>query len=127
LSPRIAPSTVSGSVRSIPRAASSAAICLAGPHAAASSNTQHTQIAQTLSASGDARIVYVDFDSAYWSADGKQGNNWIGRLLEVIRSELAAAETGIPLLTIHGIGSSASPGTRVPTREDGAPEAPSSP
>jgi predicted NAD-dependent protein-ADP-ribosyltransferase YbiA (DUF1768 family) len=89
--------------------------------------TQHTQIAQTLSASGDARIVYVDFDSAYWSADGKRGNNWIGRLLEVIRSELAAAEARIPIPTIHGIGSSASPGTRVPTCEDGAPEASSSP
>ncbi len=85
--------------------------------------TQHTQIAQRLRASGDARIVTVDFESAYWSANGKQGNNWIGRLLEVIRSELAATDAGIPLPMIHGIDLPASPGTQGPPWEDGAPGA----
>ncbi len=83
--------------------------------------TQHTQMAQTLLASGDARVIYVDFDSAYWSVGSERATNWIGRLLEVIRSELAAAEAGIPLPAIHGNGSSASPGTQGPTCEDGAP------
>ncbi|OJF10726.1 NADAR family protein [Couchioplanes caeruleus] len=89
--------------------------------------TQHTQMAQTLRASGDARIVYVDFDSAYWSANGKRGNNWIGRLLEVIRSELATVGARIPLPTTHDVDSSASTGTQGPTCEDGAPGASSSP
>ncbi|MFD6565782.1 NADAR family protein [Micromonospora profundi] len=45
--------------------------------------TQHPQMAQTLLASGDAHIVYVDF-SAYWSVGSERATNWIGRLLEVI-------------------------------------------
>ncbi|MEU4216001.1 hypothetical protein [Actinoplanes sp. NPDC026623] len=85
--------------------------------------TQHTRIAERLRASGDARIVYVDFESAYWSANGAQGNNWIGRLLEVIRSELAATDARVPLATIHDIGLPASPGTQGPTGEGGAPVA----
>lgn len=63
--------------------------------------TQHPRLAQTLLGTGDARIIYTDFDSAYWVAGSKQGTNWIGRLLEVIRSELAAAETGVLLSTTH--------------------------
>ena len=59
--------------------------------------TQHPPLARTLLDTGDARIIYTDHDSAYWVAGGKHGTNWIGRLLEAIRSELAAAEAGIPL------------------------------
>jgi predicted NAD-dependent protein-ADP-ribosyltransferase YbiA (DUF1768 family) len=50
---------------------------------------QHRELAQALLATGDAHIVYVGFDSAYWTAHWS-GTNWIGRLLEVVRSELAA-------------------------------------
>jgi predicted NAD-dependent protein-ADP-ribosyltransferase YbiA (DUF1768 family) len=57
--------------------------------------TQHADLARTLLDTGDARIMYIDFDSAYWVAGTQRGSNWIGRLLEVIRSELATAETGI--------------------------------
>lgn len=56
---------------------------------------QHPDLAQVLLATADARIIYTDVDSAYWVASGQQGTNWVGRLLEVIRSELAA--TGITL------------------------------
>ncbi|MGC4859543.1 DUF7638 domain-containing protein [Micromonospora sp. DT41] len=66
--------------------------------------TQHPQMAQTLLASGDAHIVYVDF-SAYWSVGSERATNWIGRLLEVIRSELAAVRAGISLPAFHGDGS----------------------
>ncbi|MFI7307185.1 NADAR family protein [Micromonospora aurantiaca] len=83
--------------------------------------TQHPRMAETLLASGDARIVYVDFDSAYWSVGSERATNWIGRLLEVIRSELAAAEAGIPLPAVHGNGASSSPRTPGPTSEDGEP------
>lgn len=59
--------------------------------------TQHPQMAQTLLDSGDAHVVYVDSGSAYWSIGSERATNWVGRLLEVIRSELAAAAAGIPL------------------------------
>lgn len=81
--------------------------------------TQHPQMAQTLLASGDAHIVYVDFDS-YWSSAGERASNWIGRLLEVIRSELAAAEAGIALPPVHATDSPAPPGTRGAASEQGA-------
>lgn len=83
--------------------------------------TQHPQMAQILLVSGDARIVYIDLGSTYWSAGGERSSNWMGRLLELIRSELAAAKAGIPLPAIYGTGSSASPGTQGPTCEDGTP------
>lgn len=66
--------------------------------------TQHPRLAQTLLDTGDARIIYTDLDSAYWVASRRQGTNWIGRLLEVIRSELAAAEAGIPLHAVERAG-----------------------
>jgi predicted NAD-dependent protein-ADP-ribosyltransferase YbiA (DUF1768 family) len=71
--------------------------------------TQHSQLAQTLLDTGDARIIYTDLDSAYWVAGRKQSTNWIGRLLEVIRSELAAGQTGIPLPATHDAKPSALP------------------
>ncbi|MEV6630211.1 NADAR family protein [Actinoplanes sp. NPDC051470] len=52
---------------------------------------QHPALGETLLATGDARIIYSDHDSAYWV---RGGTNWIGRLLEVIRSELAAEQAG---------------------------------
>lgn len=59
--------------------------------------TQHPALADVLLSTGDARIMYVDFDSGYWAANGQHPSNWVGRLLELVRSELAAARSGIPL------------------------------
>jgi predicted NAD-dependent protein-ADP-ribosyltransferase YbiA (DUF1768 family) len=59
--------------------------------------TQHPDLSRTLLDTGDARIMYIDTGSAYWIVGTTHGSNWIGRLLEVIRSELAAAEAGIAL------------------------------
>lgn len=56
---------------------------------------RHPALAATLLATGDARILYVGMESGYWSTAARQGTNWIGRLLETIRSELAAEATGI--------------------------------
>jgi predicted NAD-dependent protein-ADP-ribosyltransferase YbiA (DUF1768 family) len=53
--------------------------------------TRHAGPAGALLSTGDARIVYRDWDAPYWSHDG---TNWVGRLLELIRSELLAARTG---------------------------------
>ncbi|GAB2857242.1 hypothetical protein GCM10027176_69620 [Actinoallomurus bryophytorum] len=58
---------------------------------------QHPDLAETLLTTGDGRIRYTGLDSAYWISKGDGGRNWIGRLLEVVRSELAAHRAGIPL------------------------------
>lgn len=52
--------------------------------------TQNPELADTLLATGDGRIVYTGLDSAYWIAEGVSGRNWIGRALELVRSELVA-------------------------------------
>lgn len=83
--------------------------------------TQHPNLAQTLHASGDARISYVDVDSAYWSIGSTQGTNWTGRLLEIIRSELAAADTGILLPATHDADRPTSPRPQEPVGDDGGP------
>jgi predicted NAD-dependent protein-ADP-ribosyltransferase YbiA (DUF1768 family) len=53
--------------------------------------TQHPKLADALLATGDGRIVYTGFDSLYWIAQGVSGRNWIGRSLELVRSELVAS------------------------------------
>jgi predicted NAD-dependent protein-ADP-ribosyltransferase YbiA (DUF1768 family) len=58
--------------------------------------TQHPQLAGTLLATADARIIHTGLDSAYWVAGSRHGTNWIGRLLEVIRSELSDADLPPP-------------------------------
>ncbi|MFB9686240.1 NADAR family protein [Amycolatopsis plumensis] len=50
---------------------------------------RHPAMAATLLDTGDARLLYSDWASKYWSAGGA---NWLGRLLELTRSELAARE-----------------------------------
>ncbi|GLW31755.1 NADAR family protein [Actinoplanes regularis] len=51
---------------------------------------QHTELARSLLATGDAPMICAEHGvSDYW---GEGGGNWIGRLLEVVRSELLAAE-----------------------------------
>jgi predicted NAD-dependent protein-ADP-ribosyltransferase YbiA (DUF1768 family) len=53
---------------------------------------QHTEFADALVATGDARIDYTT-SSAYWSG-GTKGRNWLGRLLELVRSEIVAQRAG---------------------------------
>jgi hypothetical protein len=43
-------------------------------------------MARQLRETGDARLLYGDWGSRYW---GSSGANWLGRLLELVRSELA--------------------------------------
>ena len=47
---------------------------------------RHPALARELLATGDARILYSDWGSLYWTSGGA---NWLGRLLELVRSELA--------------------------------------
>ncbi|GAA1620328.1 NADAR family protein [Actinoplanes couchii] len=47
-------------------------------------------VAAVLLGTGDARLLAGDAESRYWSVSGQEGTNWVGRLLEVARSELAA-------------------------------------
>lgn len=53
---------------------------------------QHPQLAEILLAMDDGRIEYTGFGSGYWNAGRGQGRNWMGRLLELIRSEIAARQ-----------------------------------
>ncbi len=53
---------------------------------------QHPDLAGVLLGTGDARIEY-NLSSAYWSG-GSEGRNWMGRLLELVRSELRAERAG---------------------------------
>lgn len=57
--------------------------------------TQHPHLAEILCGTGAAVITYDQYDSAFWS----YGRNWMGRLLELVRAELAAERFG---LTAHG-------------------------
>ncbi|MFC9858357.1 MULTISPECIES: NADAR family protein [unclassified Streptomyces] len=54
--------------------------------------TQHPELAQVLVATGDARISYTGLsDSPFWrDVPDARGRNWMGRLLELTRSELVA-------------------------------------
>jgi predicted NAD-dependent protein-ADP-ribosyltransferase YbiA (DUF1768 family) len=50
---------------------------------------RHPAIAATLLDTGDARLLYNDWASKFWSSSGA---NWLGRLLELVRSELATRQ-----------------------------------
>jgi predicted NAD-dependent protein-ADP-ribosyltransferase YbiA (DUF1768 family) len=66
--------------------------------------TQHPALAEILLGTGDARIAYSGYEeSPYWrTARDDQGRNWVGRLLELVRSELHAAGTGSGLSSPTG-------------------------
>ena len=51
---------------------------------------QRPQLAEILLTTGDGRIEYASVGSGYWNTGRGQGRNWMGRLLELIRSETAA-------------------------------------
>ncbi|MFI9004703.1 NADAR family protein [Streptomyces sp. NPDC053541] len=56
---------------------------------------QHPDLAEVLLATGDATVLYDDADSGFWGDNGGRGRNWTGRLLELVRSELPAAQAGM--------------------------------
>jgi predicted NAD-dependent protein-ADP-ribosyltransferase YbiA (DUF1768 family) len=56
---------------------------------------QHPELADTLLATGDTRIEYTSVGSGYWGAYRSQGRNWMGRLLELVRAEMAAGKAGL--------------------------------
>ncbi|MER5635363.1 NADAR family protein [Kitasatospora sp. NPDC002227] len=57
---------------------------------------QHPELAAILLATGDAALRYSDSDSPrFWGQHGAEGRNWAGRLLELVRAELAAEAAGI--------------------------------
>ncbi|MDQ1007433.1 ribA/ribD-fused uncharacterized protein [Streptomyces sp. V4I23] len=51
---------------------------------------QHPDLADFLLSTADATLVYADADSAFWGDNAGRGRNWLGRLLELVRSELHA-------------------------------------
>ncbi|MGE7439471.1 NADAR family protein [Kitasatospora sp. NPDC001175] len=57
--------------------------------------TQHSNLAKVLVETGDATILYTDMHSRYWSQHDRTGRNWTGRLLELVRAEIAAAQHGL--------------------------------
>ncbi|WP_323746261.1 NADAR family protein [Catenulispora pinisilvae] len=58
---------------------------------------QHPDFAETLLATGATRLIYNEGGSTFWSQHGRDGRNWMGRLLELIRSELAADKLDISI------------------------------
>ncbi|MBE1469103.1 ribA/ribD-fused uncharacterized protein [Kibdelosporangium phytohabitans] len=59
--------------------------------------SQHPDLAATLTATGETRLIYNEGSSAFWGSHGHEGRNWMGLLLELIRSELAVSGTGVSL------------------------------
>lgn len=50
---------------------------------------QHPDLADRLLATGTSRLINgVDVGERYWAA-GPRGRNWLGRILELVRAELA--------------------------------------
>lgn len=59
--------------------------------------TQHPELGGFLVSTGSGRIVYPGaMESPFWTSRGERGRNWIGRLLELVRSELADARSAPP-------------------------------
>ncbi|WP_218163635.1 NADAR family protein [Actinomadura madurae] len=58
---------------------------------------QHPRLAEVLLGTGDSPLGYGGVDSDHWVTHGETGRNWVGRLLELIRSELQARRSGIAL------------------------------
>ncbi|WP_405852463.1 NADAR family protein [Streptomyces sp. NBC_00090] len=56
---------------------------------------QHPEFAETLMATGATRLIYTEVGSNFWGQHGLEGRNWMGRLLELTRSELVAAKLDI--------------------------------
>lgn len=59
---------------------------------------QHPELAEILLATNDATLLYEDVYSSFWGESGGRGRNWLGRLLELVRSELHMHRSGMPVL-----------------------------
>ncbi|MGW3772958.1 NADAR family protein [Actinomadura verrucosospora] len=57
---------------------------------------RHPELAEILLGTGDAPIGYGGIESDHWITRGDRGRNWVGRLLELIRSEIRAQRSGLP-------------------------------
>ena len=55
---------------------------------------QHPELAAVLTATGHSRLLYAEAHSLFWGQHAG-ARNWMGRLLELVRSELAAARLGV--------------------------------
>lgn len=53
---------------------------------------QHPDLAEELTSTGATRLIYTEMGSTFWGQHGLEGRNWMGRLLELARSELAAGK-----------------------------------
>jgi len=53
--------------------------------------SQHPELGRILMGTGTAVITYNQFDSESWSFK----RNWMGRLLELVRAELALQNLGL--------------------------------
>jgi len=56
--------------------------------------SQNPDLAAVLAATGQARILFQDSGSLFWGEHGTRGRNWMGRLLEEVRAELALKNLG---------------------------------
>ncbi|WP_205718273.1 NADAR family protein [Actinomadura sp. WMMA1423] len=58
---------------------------------------RHPELAEILLGTADAPLAYSGSDSDHWITRGGEGRNWVGRLLELVRSEIRAQRAGVPL------------------------------
>jgi len=59
--------------------------------------TQHPELAATLTGTGTTRLIYTETSSNFWGQRALEGRNWMGRLLELIRSELTLGQLNIQI------------------------------
>lgn len=59
--------------------------------------TRYPALAAALTGTGATRLIYTEVGSNFWGQRGIEGRNWMGRLLELIRSELTASRANLPL------------------------------
>ncbi|WP_197672115.1 NADAR family protein [Alloactinosynnema sp. L-07] len=59
--------------------------------------SQHPDLAEALTATGTTRLIYTEASSTFWGQCGVEGRNWMGRLLELIRSEQAVSGLDVHL------------------------------
>lgn len=58
---------------------------------------QPSELAVVLMGTGSRRLIYTDVGSSFWGQRGLEGRNWMGRLLELIRSELTVGALNIQI------------------------------